>query len=107
MQHTESSFKGLKDFKIYYQSWMPDKSPKAILMVSHGFGEHSGRYGNLVKQLVPAGYAIYALDHRGHGLLPSTGISGPIFREARVWLGSRRPEPGHLRIRRSKSKYLR
>lgn len=67
MQHTEGSFKGLKDFKIYYQRWMPDKKPKAILMISHGFGEHSGRYGNLVKQLVPAGYAIYALDHRGHG----------------------------------------
>jgi alpha-beta hydrolase superfamily lysophospholipase len=36
-------------------------------VISHGAGEHSGRYGNVVERLVPAGWAIYALDHRGHG----------------------------------------
>jgi len=37
------------------------------LLVAHGFAEHSGRYGNLVDYFVPNGYAVYALDHRGHG----------------------------------------
>ena len=37
------------------------------MLVAHGYGEHSGRYGNLVDFFVPRGYAIYALDHRGHG----------------------------------------
>jgi alpha-beta hydrolase superfamily lysophospholipase len=30
-------------------------------------GEHSGRYVNVVNHLVPLGYAVYGLDHIGHG----------------------------------------
>jgi acylglycerol lipase len=67
MAHREGSFKGLKDCNIYYQRWLPDGAPRAILLVAHGFGEHSGRYQNLVDYFQPLDYAIYALDHRGHG----------------------------------------
>ena len=67
MVHKEGNFKGLKNFNIYYQYWLPDTQAKAVLLVAHGFAEHSGRYGNLVNYFVPQGYAIYALDHRGHG----------------------------------------
>jgi acylglycerol lipase len=67
MKHKEGNFKGLKNFNIYYQVWQPEAKPKAVLMVAHGFAEHSGRYGNLVNHFVPEGYSVYALDHRGHG----------------------------------------
>ena len=67
MKHHESAFNGAKAFKIYWQSWPPDGAPKAVLLVAHGFAEHSGRYMNLVNAAVPHGYAVYALDHRGHG----------------------------------------
>jgi acylglycerol lipase len=67
MQHKEGNFKGFKDFNIYYQCWLPDKKDKAVLLIAHGFAEHSGRYGNVVNHFVPKGYAVYALDHRGHG----------------------------------------
>jgi acylglycerol lipase len=67
MKHHEAYFKGYQDFKIYYQYWLPASSPKAILLVAHGFGEHSSRYLNLVNHFVPKGFAVYALDHRGHG----------------------------------------
>jgi alpha-beta hydrolase superfamily lysophospholipase len=67
MPHREGSFKGLKGLNIYYQRWLPDGAPRAILLVAHGFGEHSGRYQNLVDYFQPLDYAIYALDHRGHG----------------------------------------
>lgn len=30
-------------------------------------GEHSGRYGHVAFRLTVAGFAAYALDHRGHG----------------------------------------
>ena len=36
-------------------------------MIVHGLAEHSGRYMNLVHKFVPLGYALYALDHIGHG----------------------------------------
>jgi acylglycerol lipase len=67
MQHLENSFKGYQGFKIYYQYWLPDGEAKAVLLISHGYAEHSGRYGNVVNYFVPRGYAVYAPDHRGHG----------------------------------------
>jgi alpha-beta hydrolase superfamily lysophospholipase len=67
MRHFEGSFDGVKGLKIYYQAWLPEGAPKATLVVAHGYAEHSGRYKNLVNCLVPSGYAVYALDHRGHG----------------------------------------
>jgi alpha-beta hydrolase superfamily lysophospholipase len=67
MKHIESEFEGKKGFKIYYQAWLPGEEPKAVIQLVHGFGEHSGRYENIVDKLVPMGYAIYANDHRGHG----------------------------------------
>jgi acylglycerol lipase len=67
MKHKEGGFTGYKGLKIYYQCWLPDKKPKAVLLVAHGLAEHSGRYKNLVDYFVPKDYAVYALDHRGHG----------------------------------------
>src|SRR5215216_4931800 len=67
MKHTKGTFQGLKDFTLYYQRWLPARGPRAVLLVAHGFAEHSGRYANLVRHFVPRGYAVYALDHRGHG----------------------------------------
>jgi acylglycerol lipase len=67
VKHKEGNFKGYKDFNIYYQSWQPEKKAKAVLLIAHGFAEHSGRYLNVVSHFVPKGYAVYALDHRGHG----------------------------------------
>jgi lysophospholipase len=29
---------------IYSQSWLPEGNVKAVLLVVHGLGEHSGRY---------------------------------------------------------------
>ena len=66
MKHFESEYEGTGGLKIYYQYWIPDK-PKAILQIVHGFAEHSGRYMNVVNELIPLGYALYANDHRGHG----------------------------------------
>ena len=66
MKHIEGEFIGVKGLKIYYQSWVPD-SPKAVIQLVHGGFEHSGRYQNVVNELIPEGYAIYADDHRGHG----------------------------------------
>ncbi len=67
MKHREGYFKGYQDFNIYYQCWLPEGDTRAVLLVAHGFAEHSGRYGNVVNHFVPKGYPVYALDHRGHG----------------------------------------
>lgn len=67
MKHKEGYMKGVRDTDIYYQYWMPEGEPKAILLVVHGLAEHSGRYMNVVNHLVPSGYAVYGIDHIGHG----------------------------------------
>lgn len=67
MKHHEGSFNGGGGSRLYYQSWHPEGSAKAALVIVHGLGEHSGRYPNLVDVLVPAGYAVYGFDNRGHG----------------------------------------
>jgi acylglycerol lipase len=67
MQHHESFFKDSGNRQIFYQSWLPETDPGAVLLVVHGFAEHSGRYMNLVNRFVPKGYAVYAFDHQGHG----------------------------------------
>lgn len=67
MQHTEGTFSGPRGLRIYYQTWRPDTEPRAVILIVHGLGEHSGRYRNFVQAAVPRGYAIYALDHIGHG----------------------------------------
>jgi len=67
MKHHEGYFKSIRDTNIYYQYWLPEGEPKAILLVAHGVAEHSGRYMNIVNHFVPAGYAVYGIDHIGHG----------------------------------------
>jgi len=67
MNHVEGSFKGVRNANIYYQAWLPEGDARAVLIVVHGLGEHCGRYMNVVNHLVPLGYALYGLDHIGHG----------------------------------------
>ena len=67
MKHHERYFNSIRDTNIYYQYWLPEGEPKAILFVAHGIAEHSGRYMNVVNHFVPAGYAVYGIDHIGHG----------------------------------------
>ena len=67
MNHTEGTFKGVRDASIYYQAWLPEVSVEAVLLVVHGGGEHSGRYMNVVNHFVPLGYAVHGFDHLGHG----------------------------------------
>lgn len=88
MERREGEFCGEGGLRIWYQSWRPE-APRAIVVIAHGVGEHSGRYGNVVNCLVPKGYAVYALDHRGHGR--SAGRRGHVNRFAEYII-----DVGHL-----------
>lgn len=67
MEHLDGTFKSVRNLNIHYQAWLPDGEVKAVLLLVHGLGEYCGRYANLVNHFVPLGYAIYGLDHIGHG----------------------------------------
>jgi alpha-beta hydrolase superfamily lysophospholipase len=64
--HTQGSFSGKGGVEIVYQTWTVDK-PKAVVVLVHGVGEHSGRYTHIINTLDGKGISFYGLDHRGHG----------------------------------------
>lgn len=69
MKTQSGNFKSQDGTSIYWQGWTPDDAsrPKAVVQVIHGYAEHIGRYGNVVGELLPAGYAVFGTDNRGHG----------------------------------------
>ncbi len=66
-RHGESTFGTTDGLTLYRQWWLPAADPKAVVMLFHGLGEHSGRYAHVAAALNAAGYAVHAVDHRGHG----------------------------------------
>ena len=52
--------------KIFYRQY-PAESERARMVIAHGLGEHSGRYGNIVERMLPKGISVWVPDHRGHG----------------------------------------
>jgi alpha-beta hydrolase superfamily lysophospholipase len=50
-----------------FTRWWPIADPVAVVLISHGASEHSGRYDRFARALNAAGFMAVALDHRGHG----------------------------------------
>ena len=67
MTHREGGLTGVGGLRIYWQSWLPEVDPRAAVVIAHGASEHSDRYLHVAARLVAEGYAVYAIDHRGHG----------------------------------------
>lgn len=63
----ESSFEGIGGLKIFTRAWRPTGTPRAIIVIVHGFNSHSGYYRWVAEQFVAHGLAVYALDLRGRG----------------------------------------
>jgi len=55
-------------------SWDNEASPKAILAIVHGHGEHKRRYKHVGEHFAKSGYLVIAMDNRGHG--ESSGKKG-------------------------------
>ncbi|MCA9773409.1 MAG: alpha/beta hydrolase [Myxococcales bacterium] len=54
---------------ITYHRWLPEgTAPRALVLIAHGMGEHSGRYRDFADWLVDRGFGVYAHDQRGHGI---------------------------------------
>lgn len=66
MQHSSDTIRSGDGLTLFYRAWRPGR-PRASLVLSHGYAEHSGRYAALAGALAKRGFAVYAPDHRGHG----------------------------------------
>lgn len=65
--------------KLHITHWLPAGLPKAVILLAHGYAEHAGRYTHVAKRLTDAGYAVYAIDHWGHGRSDGTPGFVPRF----------------------------
>jgi alpha-beta hydrolase superfamily lysophospholipase len=70
MKQREGTFNSLGNLDLYYQSWQPELAIKGVVAIVHGLGGHSGQFSGAAAALVAQGYAVYALDLRGHGRSP-------------------------------------
>jgi len=53
--------------KLHCKRWASEGEAKAVILLSHGYAEHLGRYEHVANALTAAGYEVFALDHWGHG----------------------------------------
>jgi len=51
---------------LFRRSWLP-AHPERLLLLIHGFAEHSGRYEHFGAWFAARGCAVHAFDHQGHG----------------------------------------
>ena len=53
--------------KLFFQRWLPEGEPRAVVLLAHGYAEHLGRYEHVAARLNRDGIAVFAIDHWGHG----------------------------------------
>jgi len=68
MEHSDLSTWQTNDgLQLFAQAWLPEGTPRAVVCLVHGLGEHSGRYRHVAAALTEAGYVLLGFDLRGHG----------------------------------------
>ena len=67
MRRGEGSFAGPGGLILRERWWIPEAEVRAAFVLVHGLKDHSVRYDHAGYWLAGRGYAVYALDLRGHG----------------------------------------
>ena len=71
--------------ELVYRVWLPEnKNIRSVVHIFHGMAEHGARYDEFALYLNGLGFAVYAQDHRGHGLTASDDELG-WFAEKEGW----------------------
>lgn len=70
MQYRQYTFQDHDGIENYVHEWLPEQNGSIVGLVQivHGMGEHALRYESFAQALTDNGYAVRAMDHRGHGL---------------------------------------
>lgn len=68
---------GCDGLQLHVYQWLPESDIKAVVHIAHGMAEHGKRYERFAGELNKLGVAVYANDHRGHGLsIPEGALPG-------------------------------
>jgi alpha-beta hydrolase superfamily lysophospholipase len=52
---------------LAWYRWDPAGNPHGSICLTHGLGEHAGRYRHVARAFAQAGFSVLAFDLRGHG----------------------------------------
>lgn len=66
MNHREFNWLAADGVTLFGQEWRP-AAAKGVVVLVHGLGEHSGRYGHVARFLNDCGFGLVSFDLRGHG----------------------------------------
>jgi alpha-beta hydrolase superfamily lysophospholipase len=69
---TTYTYQGAGDLPVTVYRWDPEGAPRAIVQITHGMGEHAGRYAQFAEFLTGRGFVVHAQDQRGHGATAAT-----------------------------------
>ncbi|XP_051873521.1 monoglyceride lipase-like [Pristis pectinata] len=64
---------------LFCRYWEPVTPPRALVMIIHGGGEHSGCYMNLTSIFTDLSLFVFAHDHIGHGQSEGKRLQVPSF----------------------------
>lgn len=82
-EHGEGTFQN-GEATIYEQWWQPEGEARAVVAICHGYAEHGGRYSQVAADLNARGFAVEALDLRGHGRSSGERVTVKAYDE---WIG--------------------
>ncbi|MEW5733819.1 MAG: lysophospholipase [Thermodesulfobacteriota bacterium] len=78
MQCQDETLRPFPGTTLFTRCWRPaGKTSRAVFVITHGFGEHCGRYENLVGELLAHDLVVYSFDNPGFGR--SSGRRGHVF----------------------------
>lgn len=69
-RNREGTFQSADGLELYYQSWQTQASARAVLVIVHGHGGHSGIFERIIAGVSDRNYIVYSFDLRGHGRSP-------------------------------------
>jgi alpha-beta hydrolase superfamily lysophospholipase len=67
MPLTETQITAADGTALRVRMLRPETAMRGVVVVTHGHGEHIGRYVHIAEVLCAAGFGVYTWDLRGHG----------------------------------------
>ena len=64
---TEWTVRAPRGPSLFGRSWLTTPPARATVLIVPGLAEHGGRYAATAAALAEAGFAVHAVDYRGHG----------------------------------------
>lgn len=67
MKHSTQEIQTPDGTSLFVERWDPEGDVRCVVLISHGAGEHIGRYGDVAADLEALGAVVLGPDHRGQG----------------------------------------